>query len=185
MNNSSCVEGAAFAPEVTVSFGDHFQASNQFDTVFREGMELVEKTANYLDTEGRRASKKLKPPVSMVYASESMRLTTRLLDLASWLLIRRALKAGEITESEAKAKRQRVKLKTMGRPSHIKHFDDLPSGLQDLIVQSCALYDRIVKLDRAMMDNGSAPGEKVHAAAAPDTNPVGQQMDRLRRAFGH
>lgn len=60
-------------------------------------MLLVETTAAYLDGPGRREAKLLKPPVSVLYATESMRLTTRLLDLASWLLVRRALKEGEIT----------------------------------------------------------------------------------------
>ena len=54
-----------------------------------KGMALVERTAEYLDREGRTESRKLKPPVSLAYSTESMRLTTRLLDLASWLLIQR------------------------------------------------------------------------------------------------
>ncbi|MEO1204976.1 MAG: DUF1465 family protein [Pseudomonadota bacterium] len=184
MSHRSCVPNADLDPHVTVSFGDHFQASTQFDTVFREGMELVERTACYLDSDGRRDSKKLKPPVSHVYASESMRLTTRLLDMASWLLIRRALKSGEITEAEAQAKRRRVKLQAVGRPSHIQHFDDLPVGLQDLIRESSALHDRIVKLDRAMSGLSDGDQDLRGEVPASPANPVGQQLDRLRRAFG-
>ena len=41
-----------------------------------------------------------------------MRLTTRLLDLASWLLIRRALKEGDITEMEAQKKRKGIALQS-------------------------------------------------------------------------
>ena len=172
---------------VTVSFGDHFQASSQFDVVFREGMELVERTAAYLDTEGRRESRKLRPPVSIVYASESMRLTTRLLDMASWLLIRRSLKAGEIGESEAAAKRRGVKLRPASHPSHISHFEQLPDGLQELIRESCALYERIVKLDRAMSNDAGEARAQGEPAKVPSgqENPVGQQIERLRQAFGH
>ena len=32
---------------------------------------------------------------ALAYATESMRLTTRLLELASWLMVRRALKEGD------------------------------------------------------------------------------------------
>ena len=84
-----------------ISFGERFQASQQFDQVFKEGMALVERTAAYLDGTGRKDSKGLPSHLTVLYATESMRLTTRLLDLASWLLIRRALKEGEITEAEA------------------------------------------------------------------------------------
>ena len=86
----------------------------------------------------------------MLYATESMRLTTRLLDLASWLLIRRALREGEITDEEAQKKRRRVKLQAFGRPSHVKGYEDLPDGLKGLIEESFALHDRISQLDRAM-----------------------------------
>lgn len=165
---------------VTVSFGAHFQASEQFDAVFKEGMTLVERTAAYLDGQGRKDSKGLAGPTTVLYATESMRLTTRLLDLASWLLIRRALKEGDIGEEEAKKKRQRLKLQTLGRPSHIKGFDGLPEALRGLIHESFALQDRISRLDAAMTTAPVAT-EIVSATAA---NPVEQQMSRLRMAFG-
>ena len=168
---------ASAAKGTTVSFGEHFAASDQFDAIFKEGMGLVEKTAAYLDGPGRKEARALKGPVAVLYATESMRLTTRLLELASWLMIRRALKSGEISAEEARAKRQRVKLKGPGRPSHVKGFVDLPEGLQQLIGQSFSLNDRIVQLDRAME---VAVGEATSAE-----NPVGAQVTRLQEAFAH
>src|SRR5215510_16137718 len=134
----------------TVSFGEHFAASDQFDAIFKEGMSLVERTAAYLDGAGRKEARALKGPVAVLYATESMRLTTRLLELASWLMIRRALKEGEITPDEAKSKRERVKLRGPGRTAHVRGFADLPEGLRQLIDASFALSDRIFQLDRAM-----------------------------------
>ncbi len=165
---------------VTISFGEHFQASEQFDAVFKEGMGLVERTAAYLDGEGRGEAKKLKPPLTMVYATESMRLTTRLLEMASWLLIRRAFKEGEITAEEAQKKRARLKLKSLGRPSHVRNFDELPTGLRQLIERSFSLQDRIIQLDKAITLNGAnADSEDV----VPAVNPVIAQMSMLQSAF--
>lgn len=175
----SRVSGAFGEGSVTVSFGQHFQASDGFEIVFKEGMALVERTAAYLDGPGRKEAKALKGAATVLYATESMRLTTRLLDLASWLLIRRSLKEGEITEDEAKRKRQRVKLQSFGRPSHVKGFDDLPDGLRGLIEESFKLHDRIVKLDRAI-----AVGAEPEAVIEPAGNPVGQQLSLLAEAFG-
>ena len=110
MSNSSRVESALAPQNVTISFGERFQASEQFDLVFKEGMALVERTAAYLEGPGRAEAKRLKPPINVLYATESMRLTTRLLDLASWLLIRRAIKEGEMSEAEAQSKRKAVTL---------------------------------------------------------------------------
>lgn len=163
----------------TVSFAERFAASTNFDAVFKEGMALVERTASFLDGPGRKEAKNLKPPLSLAYATESMRLTTRLLELASWLLIRRALKEGEITAEEARVKRSRVKLQALGRPSHVKDFDQLPAGLRELIEASFSLNDRIVQLDRAL-----AQGEVAKTGArAAEPNPVECQVIRLEQAF--
>src|SRR5204863_2960387 len=137
------IKSAPAAAGTTISFGERFAASDQFDAIFKEGMALVERTATYLDGAGRKESRALRGPVSVLYATESMRLTTRLLELASWLMIRRAQKEGEINAEEARAKRERVKLRAPGRPSHVKGFVELPEGLRGLIDASYALNDRI------------------------------------------
>ena len=178
MNNSSRVDGALGGRSTTVSFGERFQSSEQFDHIFKEGMALVERTAAYLDGPGRKEAKALTGTSSVLYATESMRLTTRLLDLASWLLIRRSLKEGEISEEEAAKKRRRVKLQAFGRPAHVKGFESLPEGLRNLIEESFSLHDRIVQLDRAFSVN-QEPG----AAAERTVNPVAAQMNLLERAF--
>jgi regulator of CtrA degradation len=161
---------------VTISFGERYAQSDQFDKVFKEGMALVERTAAYLDGPGRQESKQLKSPLTLVYATESMRLTTRLLELASWLLIRRGVKDGEISVAEAAVRRERVKLQPLGRPTHVKHYSDLPDGLRELIDESFALNDRILQLDRAI--------SLEPRSAVPGTNPVDLQMNRLQAAFG-
>jgi regulator of CtrA degradation len=135
---------------VMISFGERYAQSDQFDKVFKEGMALVERTAAYLDGPGRQESKQLKSPLTLIYATESMRLTTRLLELASWLLIRRGVKDGEISTAEATVRRERVKLQPLGRPSHVKNYAELPDGLRELIDESFALNDRILQLDRAI-----------------------------------
>lgn len=177
MSSGSRVESSAKG--VMISFGDRAQSSDHFERAFKEGMALVERAAAYLDGPGRREAKALKSPVAVLYATESMRLTTRLLDLASWLLIRRGLRAGEITPAEARRKRQRVKLQSLGRPSHIKGFDQLPAGLRGLIEESFALQDRIVQLDKAFQPPPDGTGAEIIPL-----NPVGQQVALLQRAFG-
>lgn len=164
----------------TISFAERFAASDNFDAIFKEGMALVEKTAGYLDGEGRKEAKTLTAPMTLVYATESMRLTTRLLDIASWLLVRKSLKAGEITIEEARQKRERIKLQAIGRPSHVKNFENLPVGLRALIEASFAMNDRIVALDRALTANQAAKD----AAAGEAENPVDLQFARLQAAFG-
>ncbi len=162
---------------VTVSFAEHFTRSEQFDQIFRSGMELVEATASYLDGAGRAEVKALSPAMAVVYASESMRLTTRLLELASWLLIRRAIKTGEMSVEEARIKRRRLRLATIGRPAHVTSYGELPQKLRDLIEASFTMNDRIVQLDHAL----ERPA--IVMTRARDADPVGSQIAKIAAAF--
>jgi regulator of CtrA degradation len=173
---SAAPSPAAVSAEM-ISFGARFAASDQFDSIYKEGMALVERTASYLDGPGRKEAKGLQAPLTLTYATESMRLTTRLLELASWLMLHRALKDGEIDQQQAATRRQRVKLGPIGRSAHVKGFAELPAGLRDLVSQSFAMNDRITRLDHAIAA-GAGPLE-------PAANSVVSQFAQLEAAFGH
>lgn len=160
-----------------ISFGEHLTSSEYFEALYRHGMELVEQTAAYLDGPGRQEAKQLNSTVALIYSTESMRLTARLLDLASWLLIQRSLRDGDITEEEARRKRARLKLRANGRPSHIAHFSELPPRLQELIKESFALSDRIMRIDRSLHQVQESSNEQ------PARNPVAAQIAELQAAF--
>ena len=87
---------------------NHFAASELFERTFQEGMELVEETASYLDGEGRQESKLLSRDAALSYAGESMRLTTRLMQVASWLLVQRAVREGDMQADAACDERYRL-----------------------------------------------------------------------------
>src|SRR6266511_1948972 len=93
-----------------VSFGERLASSQAFASLFRDGMSLVEETAAYLDGPGRKESKILERAAALAYATESMRLTTRLMQLASWLLLHRAVNEGEMSLDQASRERTKVKL---------------------------------------------------------------------------
>lgn len=175
---SSTFKSAKTLAVDAIPFGARFAASDKFEAIFKEGMALVERTAAYLDGPGRKEAKGLQAPLTLIYATESMRLTTRLLEVASWLMIYRALKDGEIDNAQADRRRQRVKLTPLGRPQHVKNFDDLPAGLKALVSESFALNDRILQLDRAFTS-----GSPEDAAPRP-ANPVNSQLARIEAAFG-
>jgi len=78
-----------------------FARSEVFARTFKEGMALVEEAAAYLAGPGRTVSKRLPRAAALAYAGESMRLTTRLMQVASWLLVQRAMRDGEIPVAEA------------------------------------------------------------------------------------
>jgi regulator of CtrA degradation len=157
-----------------VSFSERLTSSQAFTTLFRDGMALVEETATYLDGSGRTESKRLQRSAALVYATESMRLTTRLMQLASWLLLHRAVKEGEMTLAQANKEKSKVKLAACD-PGDAKSIALLPAKLQELIGRSTKLQAEVRRLDATM-----------HAPAAlkvPVGNPVERQLGLLKAAF--
>src|SRR6202051_1111098 len=129
-----------------VQFSERLTNSAAFGALFREGMDLVEETAAYLDGVGRTEAKALDRSVSLTYATESMRLTTRLMQLASWLLLHRAVKEGEMTLIQANREKTKVKL-SAADPGPDDIIDKLPQQLQDLIGRSMGLQLKVRRLD--------------------------------------
>ncbi|MEZ5925616.1 MAG: DUF1465 family protein [Hyphomicrobiaceae bacterium] len=179
MSESSSVRESA-VEGMTISFGERYFSSARFQLVYREGMALVESTASYLDGEGRNDSRGLTGQLALTYATESMRLTTRLMNLASWLLIRRSVNTGEMSQQKARSERQRLKL-DIGRPSHVRDFNGLPLKLKELIEASFEFQEKIVKLDR-LFEDGPVLGVRLPTPVAvggfADPNP-----EAVRRAF--
>jgi regulator of CtrA degradation len=157
-----------------VQFSERLTNSTAFSNLFREGMDLVEETAAYLDGAGRAEAKALDRAVSLTYATESMRLTTRLMQLASWLLLHRAVKEGEMTLVQANREKTKVKL-SAADPGPSDMIEKLPQQLQELIDRSMSLQTRVRRLDNS-----------IHAASAERGtigNPLVPQLNALKAAF--
>ncbi len=158
-----------------VSFQERLAGSQAFANLFRDGMALVEETAAYLDGKGRQESKTLDRAAALAYATESMRLTTRLMQLASWLLLHRAVKEGEMSLAQVNQEKTKVKL-TMGAPISAETLAMLPATLTDLIARSRKLHEHVVRLDATIHNKSSE-------APAQTGNPVGRQLGLLKAAF--
>ncbi len=159
----------------SVSFGQKLAASGTFDALFRDGMALVEATASYLDGAGRDEARYLSRVTALAYASESMRLTTRLMQIASWLLLQRAVNEGEMTQRDAASDKHRSR--TAWQVTDVgKGHEDLPPKLTALIAQSLELQQRVQRLDTAL-------SEPIEHAQASSPHPLESQFALIRSAF--
>jgi len=151
---------------------DRFTDSAMFDKTFDEGMALVEETARYLDGEGREEARALPRKAAMLYAGESMRVTTRLMQAASWLLVQRAVRDGDMARDDALNDRYRLGSREFCLGATGDDVSALPMALTDLLTRSDNLYRRIARLDDILF------GEQ---AVAP--RGARGQMDALAQAF--
>jgi regulator of CtrA degradation len=149
-----------------------FTGSALFDRTFDEGMSLVEETARYLDGRGRQESRDLPRKAALLYAGESMRVTTRLMQAASWLLVQRAVHEGDMDAADARDERYRLGSKEICLGS-TESIEILPATLRDLLMRSDTLYRRIARLDDVLFENGLKPQSAVKA-----------QINRIEQAFG-
>ena len=162
----------------TVSFGEKLATSPVFSALFRDGMALVEETAAYLDGPGRLESKRLERSGALAYATESMRLTTRLMQLASWLLLQRAVNEGEITPENARLEKEKVKFSATPTERGGPGYSAMPEKLRDYIAQGDRLFARVQQFDK--LERGGI----ADAAPIVSEGSIGDQLARLRAAFG-
>jgi regulator of CtrA degradation len=160
-----------------VAIGPRIVASGGFDALYREGMTLIEQVAAYLDGEGRAESRHLGREASFLYATESMRLTTRLMQLASWLLLQRAVNEGEITRENARSEKEKVKFSATPSERGGPGYEQLPEALRDFIDKGDRLFDRVMQFDT--LERGRMPELDPGIA-----NGIADQLARLKAAFG-
>tara|TARA_A100000171_G_scaffold37601_1_gene36684 strand:+ start:1887 stop:2411 length:525 start_codon:yes stop_codon:yes gene_type:complete len=133
-----------------------FGGSELFKRTYREGMALVEEAASYLDGPGREQAKDLPRATALAYATESMRMTTRLMQVAAWLLVQKAVHEGEMTETEALSEKYELGGRDLAKTEPAKAAQMLPDVLRDLIQRSENIYERIDRLD-AQLRAGEEP----------------------------
>ncbi len=160
---------------VAISLGDKIAASQSFKYLFQDGMALVERAALYLETEGRAQSQQLDHAVCVAYTTESMRLTTRLMHIAAWLLYQRAVNEGEISLADAAAEKSKFQFNTQELCSTGGLFTQLPHELQDICLHSLRIQHRVQHLDLLLCsDSATKPGHE---------RPVDNLHQHLRAAF--
>ena len=172
-----------------VRLADRFAASSKFRDLFSYGMDLVEETAGFLDSDGREAARRLPKTAAAVYGAESMRLTTRLMQLASWLLLQRAVGEGEMTTEQVITEKKNIKLHQLNTHIGGAGWDELPPEFVDLVERSVSLQKRIQRLDaeiyggRGTQDGGSDGDGNMSISKPAPVNHVASQHALLETAF--
>ena len=141
-------------------------------------MALVEETARYLDGRAARKRARCRARRAMLYAGESMRVTTRLMQAASWLLVQRAVHDGDMERrSAASSDRYRLGSKEIC-------LGDARRRRRSCCRQRCAIFWSAAtisiaaspRLDDVLFGDG-ARAAAAHAGAQA-------HIDRLEQAFG-
>ncbi len=124
----------------------------QFERLYERAIATIEDASAYLNGIGRTDARTLAVAERAAYASESMRLSNRLIQLSAWLTLAHAYYSGKVGMDAARAKRSKIDLSIFTRPGHNPQFDALPERLKQLTIQSLSIRDQIAALDKALFD---------------------------------
>ncbi len=159
----------------TIKLAERRIFSQSFKPLYNEGMSLVERAAEYLDGQGRAEAKKMSRLAATLYAAESMRLTTRLMQVASWLLLQRAANCGEMTRDQVATEKSKVRLDTASANDDTPGWGELPAAFRELIQRSLRLQALVKRMDEEVYGRNAGPDRKA--------NPVSDQLVLLQTAF--
>jgi len=136
------------------------------DSLYTEAMLLADEARACFDRSFDAAH--LSPEISVAFSCESLKVTTRLMHSIAWLLNQKALRAGEITESEARNETNNLGYAPASDGQLVLQF---PPETQALIGASEELYDRLQRLSEKMR------------APVPQASEPHAMRDRLRASF--
>jgi len=138
------------------------------DQLYVEAMLLADDARGYFDRECSDERASLDPLQRVLFACESLKVTTRLMHVVAWLLTQRAVDAGELRPRDALDPSRRLG----DQPeSDAAGVEKLPPLARALVDASIDLHRRVALIDNA------------NAEARPRANPVASLQARLAYAF--
>lgn len=172
---SEFIENEASAAFLCSRGGAEFARSELFSRLYEQAMDMVRESADYLELDGVIERDGLPKVLAPVYACESMRLTTRLMQISAWLLAMRALREGELSDADVAAQRYRLAGKDVCLGGPVRGAGQLPGQLIELLGTSKRLYERVMRIDASLFDR-TDDQDAIQ-------NPITEQLDRLERTF--
>jgi len=128
-----------------------------FDRTYDEAMVLIREARDYFAERQRQPASPSRAAVELVTSCESMRLTARLTQIIAWLLVQKAVHAGELSRDDATRPEHRLGGRSICEIEGPWSELGLPQRLQTLLERSLSLYHRIGRLDDLAADMARAP----------------------------
>jgi regulator of CtrA degradation len=129
-----------------------FQTVTYFDSAFDEALALTREARDYLAFQEKADLSELSPVGRMAASCESMRMTARLTQVVAWLLVQKAVHAGDLTREDAAGPKYRLSGQEVCDDTEPLAVEPLPERLAELLTRSHRMYQRIARLD-AMFDS--------------------------------
>ncbi|MFC7049704.1 DUF1465 family protein [Emcibacter nanhaiensis] len=136
---------------------------------YREALQLTVSVADYMEQQKGKEFD-LQPRLRVVYASESLRMTTCLMQAVSWLLVQKGVAAGELTAEEALEDKYKLNNRDTCLASDEAILENLPDEFRAYLERTQDLYRRVERME-IMLSGGDANENPVHSLLDKIRNP--------------
>jgi len=126
-----------------------------FDNTLDEAMALAREARNYIVYQDAVEAAKLDPAERLVVSCESMRVSARIGQIIAWLLVQKAVHAGELSRDAAAEEPYRLAGQKVCAANNLIANEKIPLRLAELLERSHSLYTRVERLD-ALLESGGA-----------------------------
>ncbi|KAA6206258.1 MAG: DUF1465 family protein [Candidatus Tokpelaia sp.] len=173
-----------------VIMAEHQAFARGFDILFAGGLALADKVSRYFNGAGSEGAEYFSPALARFYERERKKLGIKVMQMAAWLWLERALRDGEMSAEQAAAEKRKLVFVAQFSPIHENtaaqpadsadydtYFAQLPPAYRLLAQEVEYFVSRL-----PYMDKETAPAAARQQLRAP--NPVTLQWQKLHRSFG-
>ena len=128
------------------------QTVSYFDSAYEEALALGREARNFIVYGDSDEAARIDPAVRLVVSCEAMRVTARVGQVIAWMLVHKAVHAGELTRAEAAQPPYRLAGQKVCAEAEPLADEKIPPRLAELLEKSLSLYTRVQRLDAALDD---------------------------------
>ncbi|RME67541.1 MAG: DUF1465 family protein [Alphaproteobacteria bacterium] len=145
------------------------------DRLYDEAVALADEARTYFGMHSKLDRQRLAPIDRVLYTCESLRISTRLMHVISWLMVRKAVARGEITAEEGLRAERRLGDAELCQQTERGALRRMPPMVSSLSYRSQAIFDRAWRMEQDLLAQ----------AARQDRPHIGARalLDQLERVY--
>lgn len=147
------------------------------DQLYNEAIALADQSRTYFASYSKTDRAALGSIDRVLYTAESLRISTRLMHVISWAMVRKAVSNGEMTHQESLSARHHLDDVELCRRSSPRDLRQLPRAVVELSHQSLRVFERALRLQDQML------GQAFREESDSPENPVASLLKELELAI--
>lgn len=157
-----------------IVLAEHEAFAAAFSELYASGMQLIDQASGYFSGEGRQARQLLGAEAALLYSGEVKRLSHKLMQVASWLLLERAAREEDMASHLLEREKKKVILDANPFMHDHPAWAELPELFRTLAEETLHFVERVQHMDRKACSR--VPDDR-------NGNPVRERLHRLKNAF--